>query len=101
MGRRLKRINWWIRRRSHLPVILLGAGVVSLLVFNEETSNEKADMLTDRIAELNAEIARADDSTAYYIEAKRALLTNAEALEKVAREQYGFQLPTEDIYIVK
>lgn len=101
MGRKIKRISWWIRRRSHLPVILLGAGVVSLLVFNEETSTEKADMLNAQIEDLNAQIRQADDSTKYYIEARRQLLTNAEELEHVAREQYGFQLPTEDVYIIK
>lgn len=101
MGRKIKRINWWIRRRSHLPVILLATGVVALLVFNEETSLEKADMLDDEIALLDAKIKEARDSTRYYLDARRNLLTNAEDLEYVAREQYGLQLPTEDIYIVK
>ena len=101
MGRKLKRINWWVRRRSHLPGIILGAGVVSLLVFNEETSNEKAKMLNDRIVELRAQIKEAEDSAEYYTEARQQLLTNSEELEHVAREQYGFQLPTEDVYLVK
>lgn len=101
MGRKIKRINWWIRRRSHLPVILLGAGVVSLLFFNDETSSEKTDMLDAKITELNTKIREANDSTKYYINARRQLLTNAEELEHVAREQYGFQLPTEDVYIIK
>lgn len=101
MGRKIKRISWWVRRRSHLPVIILGVGVVSLLVFNEETSNEKAKMLNDRIVELKSQIKEAEDSALYYTEARNQLLTNADELENVAREQYGFQLPTEDVYIVK
>lgn len=101
MGRKLKRINWWIRRRSHLPVILLAGGVVALLIFNEETSTTKAKMLDTRIAELNAQIKEAEDSAAFYVDARRQLLTDAEELEHVAREQYGFQLPTEDVYIIR
>lgn len=101
MGRKLKRINWWIRRRSHLPVLLLAGGVVALLIFNEETSTKKAKVLDARIAELNSQIKQAEDSVQYYVDARQQLLTNSEELEHVAREQYGFQLPTEDVYLVK
>lgn len=101
MGRRLKRINWWIRRRSHLPVILLGAGVVCLLVFNEQTSHKKTKELRGQIATLKQEIKEANDSADYYTAAREQLLTDAESLEHVARERYGFQQPTEDVYIIR
>lgn len=101
MGRKAKRISWWIRRRSHLPVILISSGVVALLVLNEETSFEKRRELDERIKGLKAEIEQAEDSARYYKQARKDLLTNAEDLEYVAREQYGLQRPTEDVYIVK
>jgi len=101
MGRKIKRISWWIRRRSHLPVILLGAGVVALLVFNDETSMQKSNELDKQIASLQAQIKTNTDSTKYYREARENLLTNTEDLEHVVREKYGMQRPTEDIYIIK
>lgn len=101
MGRKLKRINWWIRRRSHLPVILLGAGVVALLFFNEETSLDRAHELDAQIRTLKAGIKEANDSTRYYVDARRKLLTDTEDLEFVVREKYGLQRPTEDVYLIR
>lgn len=101
MGRKIKRISWWIRRRSRLPVIILGAGVVGLLMFNEETSSRKGAELDKQIASLEAQIQQNMDSAEYYKKATNDLMTNTEDLEKAVRENYGMQRPTEDIYIIR
>ncbi len=101
MGRKLKRINWWVRRRSHLPVIILGVGIVSLLVFNEETSLTKSRQFDARILQLQAQIKEATDSAQYYKKAKQELYTSRNQLEHVARENYNMQRSVEDVYIIK
>ncbi len=101
MGRKIKRINWWIRRRSHLPVVILGVGVVLLLVFNEETSVTKTKLYDAQIDSLRRAIALSQDSTEYFIRARKDLFTNREELETVARETYNMQREVEDIYLIR
>lgn len=38
MSKKLKRLNFWVRRKSHLTLIAVGSVVVLLLFFNEDTS---------------------------------------------------------------
>lgn len=100
MSRTIKRINWWIRRRSHLPVLFLGVGVVLLLVFNEETSIASSRIYDSRIDSLRRAITLACDSADYYTTAREQLFTDPEQLEVVARENYNMQRPIEDIYLI-
>lgn len=101
MGRKLARISLWFRRRSQLPVVLVAGVVIALLFLNDETSLTRSRALDKEIDALNAEIAQARDSAAYYEAAFRGLQTNAEDLERVARENYNMQRPTEDVYILE
>lgn len=101
MGRKLKRINLYIRRKAHLSVFLVCGVVVLLLFFNDETSLTRSREYDARIAELQHEIKVATDSAEYYRRARRALLTNTEELEQVARESYNMQRPTEDVYVLQ
>lgn len=101
MGRRYSRFNLWLRRQSHLSVLLVAGAVIALLFLNEETSITRSRELDKEIASLKAGIAAAKDSAAYYKTARQRLQTHAEDLEKVARENYGMQRPTEDVYLVK
>lgn len=100
MGRKLKRINLYVRRRSHLPVLIVCGVVVLLLFFNDETSLTRSRQYDEQIAELKREIRMAADSAAYYRDARRALLTNTEELEQVARENYNMQRASEDVYVI-
>lgn len=101
MGRKLNRFNFWLRRQSHFPVLLVGAGVVLLLFFNEETSVARTRQYDLEIAELQKQIKMARDSAEFYRNARNALMTDAEDLEIVARENYNMQRPSEDVYIIK
>lgn len=101
MGRRLNRISWWIRRQSYLSVLLVAGAVIVLLFSNEETSMTRSRELDKEITTLKGAIAAARDSAEYYKQARKRLETTTEDLERVARENYGMQRPTEDVYIVK
>lgn len=101
MGRRYSRFNLWLRRRSHLTVLLVAGAVIGLLFLNEETSITRSKELDGDLATLRAEIAAAKDSAEHYRTARQRLQTSAEDLEKVARENYGMQRPTEDVYLVE
>ena len=101
MGRKLNRLNLWVRRQSHLSVIIVAGAFILLLFSNEETSMARSQELDKEIASLQSRIKLADDSAAYYRTARRDLITGTEELEKVSREEYGMQRPTEDVFIIE
>ncbi len=100
MGRKINRFSLWVRRQSHIAVVLVGGAVVLLLFFNEETSVTRSRQYDLEIATLNRQINIARDSAEYYRRAREALMTDAEDLEVVARENYNMQRPSEDVYIL-
>lgn len=100
MGRKLKKMIFWFSRRSHLPVILIGGLVVLVLFFNDETSMQLNLKYQRQINELNREIKLNRDSAAYYRGKREAILQGADQLERIAREQYHLQRPTEDVYLL-
>lgn len=101
MTRKLKRAEFWLRRRSHLPVFVVGAVVVLLLFFNEETSISLNMEYERQINDLRREIQLCRDSAEYYRRKREAILSDNNDLEHVAREQYHMQRPSEDVYLVR
>lgn len=100
MTRFSKKITFWFRRRSHLPIVLVGMLVVLLLFFNDETSISLNMQYERKIVELKEQIKENLDSAEYYKNRRKILLNNPENLETVAREQYFMQRATEDVYII-
>ena len=101
MGKKIKNLNFWLRRKSHLPLILIGSLVVIVLFFNDETSLA-LNMEYDReINRLSLEIKENRDSAKYYRNQREAILYDSEDLEHLARERFHMQRPTEDVYILK
>lgn len=100
MGKKIDRISLWLRRRSHLPVVIVGALVVLLLFVNEDASLSRNIEYQKKISELKVRIRESEDSAAYYRERREAILNGVDALEYVAREQYHMQRPTEDVFII-
>lgn len=100
MGRKIKYLNFWVRRRSHLPVIIIGGVVVLLLFFNEDTSLRLSMEYERRINELHREIKENLDSAAYYRQRREALEYGTADLEHLAREQYHMQRPEEDVFLL-
>lgn len=100
MGKRLDRISLWLRRRSHLPVVLVGAVVVLLLFVNEDTSLSRNIEYQNEISRIKAEIRECEDSAEFYRRQREDILHGNNALEYVAREKYHMQRPTEDVFII-
>lgn len=101
MGGKLKKLNFWFRRRSHLPLVLIGSLVVLLLFFNDETSMALNMKYEKEINRLTLEIKECKDSAAFYRRQRESLLHDSEDLEHLARERFHMQRPTEDIYLLK
>lgn len=101
MGKRTKRMNFWVRRRSHIMLLLIGSVVVLMLFFNEEASWRYNMQYDEEIKALKEEIKACNDSAEYFRTQRERLLTSSEQLEQLAREEYRMQKPTEDVYVLK
>ncbi|MDE5652480.1 MAG: hypothetical protein K2I48_03305 [Muribaculaceae bacterium] len=100
MGRKTKKLSFWVRRKSHLPVIIIGTLIVMLLVFNEDTSVKLNMEYQNQINELQRQIKLNNDSAEYYRLRRHAIETGQADLEQVARELFHMQRPSEDIYLI-
>lgn len=100
MSRKLKKASLWVRRRSHLPFLLVGGAVILLLFFNEETSVRLNMKYQKEISELKHQIKLNNDSADYYRRQRMELENDGNNLERVAREQYHMQRPSEDVYLL-
>ena len=94
-------MSFWLRRKSHLPLIIVGSIVVMLLFFNDETSLALNMEYEREINRLSLEIKENKDSAAFYRSQWEALLHDSQDLEHMARERFHMQRPTEDVFIIK
>ena len=101
MSDKIKKLNFWVRRRSHLAVIAIGSLVIALLFLNEDASWEHNMEYQEQIKALNEEIKTCNDSAEYSRVQRQQLLTGTEELEQLAREEYRMQKATEDVFIIK
>lgn len=99
MGKGLKKKNFWVRRKSSIPFILIGSLIVVVLFMNEETSVKTNMEYEKQIYALKNEIQQNNDSANYYREHRLAIENGKDELEHIAREQYHFKRPTEDVFI--
>lgn len=97
----LKRMNFWVRRKSQFALIALGLLIFLLLFINEDASLKLNYEFQEKINELKAGIKENEDSAAWYRARREALSVGTEELEHIAREEYHMQRPTEDVYIIK
>ena len=101
MGKTVKRANFWVRRRSHIPLIVIGTLVVLLLFFNEDTSISLNMQYEREINNLTEAIAECRDSAAFYRRQREMLIHHSADLEHIAREKFHMQRPSEDVFIIK
>ena len=101
MGKRSKKVNFWVRRKSHLPLLIIGSLIVVILFFNDETSLALNMQYEKEINRLKLEIEQCRDSAEYYKKQREAVINDSEDLERLARERFHMQKPYEDIYILK
>lgn len=96
-----KKASFWIRRRSHLPTLLLGTLVVMLLAFNDDISITQNMEYDRQINDLQEQIESCRDSAAFYRRQREAIIHGTGDLERMAREKFHMQRPTEDVFLIK
>lgn len=101
MSKFSKKFNFWLRRKSHLPLIIIGSLIVLILFFNDETSLALNMKYEKEINSLTEEIELCRDSAAFYRSQREAIIHDSEDLEHLARERFHMQRPSEDVYILK
>lgn len=101
LGKKIKRWNFFVRRKSHIALFVIGGASVLLLFFNEDTSMKLNLQYQDEIKHLKKEIKQCEDSAAWYRSRREALYIGTEELEHVVREQYHMQRASEDVYLLK
>lgn len=99
MGK-VKKASFWVQRRSHLPIIVIGTVVVLLLYFNEDTSLSLNMEYERQISELKTQIRQNKDSAEYYRRHRKAIEAGDADLEYMAREQFRMQRPSEDVFLL-
>ena len=101
LGKRIKKANFWLRRKSFLPMLVIGSLVVLILFFNEDAS-VSLNMEYDRqIHELTRQITECKDSANFFRTQREAILHENADLERIAREKFHMQRPEEDVYLLK
>lgn len=90
----------WCRRYISLMFLVILAIVLYVFFFNEN-SYGRLQELNGRIKEIKADIRDNRDTMDYYIELNRRLDTDPREMERIVREQYHMQRPSEDVYITQ
>lgn len=100
MKQQLNSFITWCRRYISVTFVIVLAFVFFVLFFNDNSVMHSFE-LNQRINELELEISENEDTLQYYRQLNRALNTDAETIEKIVRENYHMQRPTEDVYIIQ
>lgn len=88
----------WIRRYVSLWSVAVTACMVYLLFFNDNSVKTSMEYAT-QVRQLKREIAACEDTLRLYDELNRRLDTDPTELEKIVREHYHMQRPSEDVYV--
>ena len=91
--------GFWKRRKGAIPFIVIATVIVVVLFLNEETSVKNNMEFETRINDLKKEIKHNRDSAQYYKEHRLAIENGEGDLERLARERYHMQRPTEDVFV--
>lgn len=86
--------------RAHLVPLVLGALIIGVLFFNEDTSWKNNMEYQAQINALRARIKECNDSSEWFRHHRNNILSGHEELEEIAREEYHMQKPTEDVYLI-
>ena len=89
-----KWIPQWVTMKGVIIVTF-----IMLMIFFGNTSYPKILVYIKTSNELKAEIKTYNDSTEYFRKKAHELETDREALERIAREQYGMKREKEDVFI--
>lgn len=82
-------------------MIAIGSLVVMVLLLNDDASISLNIEYQREINRLTKEIAECRDSAAYYRGQRESIIHGEDNLERIAREKFRMQRPTEDVFILK
>lgn len=88
----------WIKRYFSLPLLAVLAFVTYVLFFNDNSMQKSMEYAAE-IRKLEHKIVMCEDTLQHYDALNRRLNTSPEELERIVREQYHMQRPSEDVYI--
>jgi len=88
----------WFRRYVSLTALAVIVFMLFVLFFNENSMMKKIEY-GRQIEELKAQIRENEDTLLYYQDLNNRLSTDRETMEKIVREQYHMQRPSEDVYV--
>ncbi|MDE6306423.1 MAG: septum formation initiator family protein [Muribaculaceae bacterium] len=88
----------WLRRYVSLTLIVVVAFVFFVLFFNDNSILQSFEY-NRQIQSLKDEIRSNEDTLRYYQELNDRLDTDPETMERIVREQYHMQRPSEDVYV--
>lgn len=95
----MEKKGFWRRKRGAIPFIVIATVIVVVLFLNEETSVKTNMEYEARINELKSEIRHNLDSAQYFRNLRLAIEHGEGDLERLARERYHMQKPTEDVFV--
>lgn len=88
----------WLKRYVSLSLLVVLGFIAFVLFFNDNSVAKSYDYAA-QIRELEGEIAQYEDTLRYYQELNRRLDSDPQELERIVREHYHMQRPSEDVYI--
>lgn len=88
----------WIKRYVR-PSFIITAAIITFVLFFNDNSLLNTYEHEREIDRLKAEIKECNDTLRYYQALNRALDTDVETMERIVRERYHMQRPSEDVYI--
>ncbi|MCH5218248.1 MAG: hypothetical protein J1F07_06845 [Muribaculaceae bacterium] len=94
-----KKESFWQKRKGTIPFLVIATVVIAVLFLNEETSVRTNMEYEGRINDLRQEIRHNRDSALYYRQHRLAIENGESDLERLARERYHMQKPTEDVFV--
>ncbi len=88
----------WIKRYFSLSLIVVLAFMAFVLFFNDNSVSKSYEYAAE-IRKLEERISQYEDTLRHYQELNRRLDSDPQELERIVREHYHMQRPSEDVYI--
>lgn len=88
----------WLKRYISFPLLLV-MGFIGYVLFFNENSVARSVEYAARIRDLQRQVASCEDTLKLYESLNHALDSDPEELERIVREHYHMQRPSEDVYI--
>lgn len=92
-------MNSWLKRYISIPLLAVIGFMAYVLFFNENSIMRSMELSREKRV-LEAKIAKYEDTLRLYTTLNSRLDADPAELERIAREQYHYQRPSEDVYII-